>query len=64
MSTPDPILLTACPICNETRVHHERVYTIRGQRVVMRFASCLHSPEEIADATRAATPTSTPPASS
>jgi len=53
--------MNACPICNETRVHHERVYTIRGQRMVMRFSACLHTPEEIADTRRATTPTSTPP---
>jgi C4-type Zn-finger protein len=33
-----------CPVCSETKVHHERVYTIKGQRVVIRFAACLHEP--------------------
>jgi hypothetical protein len=36
----------ACSICNETRVHHERIYTIQGQRVIMRFAACLHDADE------------------
>jgi hypothetical protein len=45
--------VNACPVCGSTDVHEERVYTIRGQRVTIRFAACLHTPEEIARQTKA-----------
>jgi hypothetical protein len=42
----------ACPICNETRVHHERVYAITGCRVLLKFSDCLHTLEEMIAASR------------
>jgi hypothetical protein len=38
--------VNACPVCGETAIHHERVYTINGQRVTLRFSDCLHDSEQ------------------
>jgi hypothetical protein len=46
MSAPDAVLSNACPICGENRIHHERLYVVQGQRMVMRFAACLHDVDE------------------
>ena len=49
--------MNACPVCGSTDVYEERSYTIRGQRVVMRLANCLHGAED----KKGATPSLTPP---
>jgi hypothetical protein len=49
--------MNACPVCGSTAIHHERVYTIQGQRVTLRFAACLHD----AGQTKGATPSLAPP---
>jgi hypothetical protein len=37
----------ACPLCGETRIHHERQYVINGRTIRIAFSDCLHSFEEI-----------------